>query len=63
MLALIAQAEEESGNQLVSPVVGVMIWTLIIFGLTLIILWSVPAWAPSAPASASASSSARSSSR
>src|SRR4051795_6427012 len=27
------------GNQLVSPVVGVMIWTLIIFGLTLIILW------------------------
>jgi F-type H+-transporting ATPase subunit b len=41
MLALIAQAEEESGNQLVSPVVGVMIWTLIIFGLTLIILWKV----------------------
>ena len=34
-------AEEESGNQLVSPVVGVMIWTLIIFGLTLIILWKV----------------------
>jgi F-type H+-transporting ATPase subunit b len=30
-----------SGNQLVSPVVGVMIWTLIIFGLTLIILWKV----------------------
>ena len=41
MLALIAQAKEESGNQLVSPVVGVMIWTLIIFGLTLIILWKV----------------------
>src|SRR3954469_22542219 len=41
MLALIAQAEEEGGNQLVSPVVGVMIWTLIIFGLTLIILWKV----------------------
>src|SRR3954451_23676937 len=34
-------AEEGSGNQLVSPVVGVMIWTLIIFGLTLIILWKV----------------------
>ena len=33
--------EEDSGNQLVSPVVGVMIWTLIIFGLTLIILWKV----------------------
>jgi F-type H+-transporting ATPase subunit b len=40
MLALLAQ-EEDSGNQLVSPVVGVMIWTLIIFGLTLIILWKV----------------------
>src|SRR3954467_11654043 len=34
-------AEEGSGNQLVSPVVGVMIWTLIIFGLTMIILWKV----------------------
>ena len=34
-------AAEESGNQLVSPVVGVMIWTLIIFGITLIILWKV----------------------
>jgi F-type H+-transporting ATPase subunit b len=34
-------AESDSGNQLVSPVVGVMIWTLIIFGLTLIILWKV----------------------
>ncbi len=29
------------GNQLVSPVVGVMIWTLIIFGITLIVLWKV----------------------
>ena len=34
-------AESDSGNQLVSPVVGVMIWTLIIFGLTLLILWKV----------------------
>ena len=34
-------AAAASGNQLVSPVVGVMIWTLIIFGLTLIILWKV----------------------
>jgi F-type H+-transporting ATPase subunit b len=34
-------AEGDSGNQLVSPVVGVMIWTLIIFGLTMIILWKV----------------------
>jgi F-type H+-transporting ATPase subunit b len=31
----------DSGNALVSPVVGVMIWTLIIFGLTLWILWKV----------------------
>jgi F-type H+-transporting ATPase subunit b len=29
------------GNQLVSPVVGVMIWTLIIFGITLVVLWKV----------------------
>ena len=34
-------AQEEGGNQLVSPVVGVMIWTLIIFGITLIVLWKV----------------------
>jgi F-type H+-transporting ATPase subunit b len=38
---LVLAAEADSGNQLVSPVVGVMIWTLIIFGLTLIILWKV----------------------
>ena len=30
-----------AGSPLVSPVVGVMIWTLIIFGVTLIILWKV----------------------
>ena len=34
-------AAAASGNQLVSPVVGVMIWTLIIFGITMIILWKV----------------------
>jgi F-type H+-transporting ATPase subunit b len=38
---LLLAEEADSGNQLVSPVVGVMIWTLIIFGLTLIILWKV----------------------
>jgi F-type H+-transporting ATPase subunit b len=38
---LFAQAEEEGGNQLVSPVVGVMIWTLLIFGITMIVLWKV----------------------
>ena len=30
-----------AGSQLVSPVVGVMIWTLIVFGVTLLILWKV----------------------
>src|SRR6476659_5798737 len=40
-MQLLLAAEEGGGNQLVSPVVGVMIWTLIIFGLTLIILWKV----------------------
>src|SRR3954470_17583892 len=34
-------AAEDSGNALVSPVVGGMIWALIIFGLTLWILWKV----------------------
>src|SRR6201999_3886379 len=41
MHLLLAQAEADSGNQLVSPVVGVMIWTLIVFGLTMIVLWKV----------------------
>ena len=40
-MQLLLAAEEEGGNQLVSPVVGVMIWTLIIFGITLVILWKV----------------------
>ncbi len=31
-------AEEESGNFLVSPNVGIMIWTLLAFGITMIIL-------------------------
>src|SRR3954451_21165369 len=35
---LLLAAEEGGGNQLVSPVVGVMIWTLIVFGITLLIL-------------------------
>jgi F-type H+-transporting ATPase subunit b len=33
-----AAKEEESGNFLVSPNVGIMIWTLIAFGITLVIL-------------------------
>jgi F-type H+-transporting ATPase subunit b len=37
-------AEEESGNFLVTPNVGLMIWTLIAFGLTLLFLrsWAFP---------------------
>ena len=36
-------AAEEGGDQpgLVDPVIGVMIWTLIVFGITLLILWKV----------------------
>src|SRR5881394_4436218 len=30
-----------SGNFLVSPNLGVMIWTLIAFGVTLLVLWKV----------------------
>jgi len=42
MISLFAAEEAEGGGSaLVSPVVGVMIWTLIVFGLTLFILWKV----------------------
>jgi F-type H+-transporting ATPase subunit b len=34
-------AEEGGGNFLVSPNVGIMIWTLIAFGITLFILWKL----------------------
>src|SRR3954469_15902951 len=30
-----------SGNFLVSPNVGLMIWTLVVFGLTMLLLWKV----------------------
>src|SRR3954452_11888655 len=33
--------EASSGSFLVSPNVGLMVWTLIVFGVTLIILWKV----------------------
>ena len=32
-------AEEEGGSFLVSPGLGLMIWTLILFGITLFVLW------------------------
>src|SRR5881392_311714 len=31
----------DSGSFLVSPNVGLMIWTLIVFGLTMLVLWKV----------------------
>ena len=34
-------AAESGGNFLVTPNVGVMIWTLIAFGLTMYILWKL----------------------
>ena len=40
-MQLLLAAEEEGGNQLVSPAVGVMIWTLIVFGVTMLVLWKV----------------------
>jgi F-type H+-transporting ATPase subunit b len=40
MTPLIA-AEESGGSFLVSPNVGLMVWTLIVFGVTLIVLWKV----------------------
>src|SRR5215208_7178340 len=41
MSFLLAAEEESGGSALVSPVVGVMIWTLVVFGITLFVLWKV----------------------
>src|SRR5215204_3904370 len=43
MTSYLFAAEEggEGGSALVSPVVGVMIWTLVVFGITLFVLWKV----------------------
>src|SRR3954470_4309904 len=40
MSTLIA-AEESGGSFLVKPDVGLMVWTLVVFGLTLFFLWKV----------------------
>ena len=41
-LSLIAAAaEDEGGSFLVSPDIGLMIWTLIVFGITMLVLWKV----------------------
>ena len=34
-------AEEESGSFLVSPDVGLMLWTLLVFGVSMLILWKL----------------------
>src|SRR5918995_4714030 len=42
MISLFASEEAEGGGSaLVSPVIGVMLWTLIVFGITLFVLWKV----------------------
>src|SRR3954453_14566026 len=40
MSTLIA-AEESGGSFLVKPDIGLMVWTLVVFGLTLFFLWKV----------------------
>ena len=40
-LLFAAEEAEEGGSGLVSPVIGVMLWTLIVFGITLFVLWKV----------------------
>ena len=41
-ILVFAQAEEEeSGSFLVSPSVGLMVWTLVLFGVSMFILWKV----------------------
>jgi F-type H+-transporting ATPase subunit b len=38
---LAAEEAEDAGSGLVSPVIGVMLWTFIVFAITLIVLWKV----------------------
>ena len=38
-LAVEAEAEEEGGSPLTRVIPGLMIWTLIVFGITLFVLW------------------------
>jgi F-type H+-transporting ATPase subunit b len=33
--------EEEGGSFLVTPGIGLMVWTLVVFGLTMLLLWKV----------------------
>ena len=41
LLAATTEGEEEGGSFLVTPDVGLMIWTLLAFGITLYILWKL----------------------
>jgi len=39
---IFAQAEEDSGGSfLVEPGIGLMVWTLFLFGVSMLILWKV----------------------
>jgi F-type H+-transporting ATPase subunit b len=38
-VTLLAQAEEEGGSPLTKIIPGLMIWTIIVFGITLFVLW------------------------
>jgi F-type H+-transporting ATPase subunit b len=40
-ISVFAAESEDSGNFLVTPNVGIMIWTLIAFGITLFVLWKL----------------------
>ena len=40
-MSLLFAAEESESPGLVDPVWGLMIWTLVVFGLTMIVLWKV----------------------
>ena len=39
LVTLLAQAEDEGGSPLTKIIPGLMIWTLIVFGITLFVLW------------------------
>jgi F-type H+-transporting ATPase subunit b len=41
IIATEAGGEEEGGSFLVTPDVGLMIWTLLVFGLTMLLLWKL----------------------
>jgi F-type H+-transporting ATPase subunit b len=41
LFATEAGGEDEGGSFLVSPGVGLMVWTLFLFGVSLLILWKV----------------------